>query len=153
MGPAMKTETSQSIENLEANTLYYFKVNMFTTRHGQNQNFVVSEDSEIVSATTAHGTPAWKAGQLYHVSDCVIYSNKTWKCTYAHTAQANWYPGAAGIWFWTVADWDGQWHSGVAYKVGDVVQYKGSNWQCTYAHTSQVDWYPGAPGLWFWKKI
>jgi hypothetical protein len=156
-----KELTSDTLDGLAANTLYYFKVHTFTDYSRQNGYpvglvllRVESDDSEIVSVTTPPAPRTlWKAGTKYKIGDGVIYKDQNWQCTYAHTAQANWYPGAAGIWFWTLADYDGLWHSGIPYKKGDVVQYLGKYWQCTYAHTAQANWYPGAPGIWFWRKI
>jgi chitodextrinase len=148
-----KTVPSISVTGLDNNTQYYFVVETFTNPHDFNFNRVRSSFSIEVSITTPREVLPWKAGLAYKIGDCVTYRGKTWRCTYAHTSQKNWYPGAPGIWFWTLADYDGQWHAGCWYKVGDVVQYLGKYWQCTFAHTSQSNWYPGAPGLWFWKKI
>ncbi len=94
----------------------------------------------------------WVGGASYDVGDLVNYDGSTWECTYAHTAQGNWYPGAPGLWFWDeqssgIEDW----RTGRYYAPGSMVTYGGNTWECTYAHTSQVDWYPGAPGLWFWQ--
>jgi hypothetical protein len=148
-----KSASSFLVIDLLLNTEYYFVVSTFTLPHGRNNNTVRSAYSDEVSITTPRAASAWKAGISYKVGDCVIYNGKTWRCTYAHTAQADWYPGAPGIWFWTLADYDGQWHAGISYKKGDVVQYLGKYWQCIFAHTAQSNWYPGAPGIWFWKKL
>jgi hypothetical protein len=148
-----KAASAFLVNSLAPGTQYFFVVSAFTNPHGANANTLLSSHSQEVSAVTLREVQNWKSGSAYKVGDYVKYSGKTWKCVYAHTAQANWYPGAPGLWFWTLADYDGQWHSGVAYKVGDLVTYNNQTWQCTFAHTSQANWYPGAPGIWFWKKI
>jgi hypothetical protein len=148
-----KTVTSYMVTGLDTDTKYYFVAKTFTDLHDANPNMVRSGNSSQVSVTTLNEAQLWKAGLSYKFNYCVVYDSKTWRCTFAHTAQADWYPGAPGIWYWALADYDGQWHSGIAYKVGEVVQYLGKYWQCIFAHTSQSDWYPGAPDFWFWKKI
>jgi chitodextrinase len=147
-----KSDSSFLVTGLPIDSTYYFVVQAFTNPHIHNDNLVQSMYSDEASCTVAGAQP-WKTGTSYKTGDFVIYSGKTWRCTYGHSSQTDWHPGAAGITFWVLTDANGQWQSGMAYKVGDVVQYKGVKWRCAYAHTSQVDWYPGAPGLWFWKKI
>ena len=95
----------------------------------------------------------WTTGINYNVDDVVLYEGAQWVNTYAHTSQADWYPGACGLWFWELLEIlpPENWTTNVWYVVGDIVQYNNETWKCTYAHTSQVDWYPGAPGLWFWE--
>ncbi len=43
---------------------------------------------------------SWEPGVTYAVDDVVTYNGATWACTYAHTSNAAWYPGAPGLWFW-----------------------------------------------------
>lgn len=95
----------------------------------------------------------WVTGVKYEVGDKVFYNGKTWKCKYAHTSQADWYPGAPGIWFWEEQTRSNEWVINKSYDIGDLVSYNGDLWECKFAHTSQVDWYPGAPGVWFWEKM
>ncbi len=97
--------------------------------------------------------PAWKLDTGYYTDDLVTYDGYTWECVYAHTSQADWYPGAPGLWFWEkLSSGIDEWRIGQYYAPGSVVTYAGSTWECTYDHTSQADWYPGAPGLWFWQE-
>ncbi len=53
------------------------------------------------SFSTSNGQgQSWAAGVFYPVGASVTYGGRNWKNTYAHTSQADWYPGAPGLWFW-----------------------------------------------------
>lgn len=100
----------------------------------------------------------WQSGVFYSVGEEITYQSQAYECQSSHMAQANWYPGAPGIWFWeeieggnsgNVGDWD----IGTSFSVGDEVIYEDEWYECVYAHASQESWYPGAPGIWFWEKI
>jgi len=57
--------------------------------------------AHTISATFAQsGAAAWATGVHYPLNALVTYGGKTWKNTFDHTSQADWYPGAPGIWFW-----------------------------------------------------
>ncbi len=44
--------------------------------------------------------PDWEINVYYNVGDLVTYNGKIWKCIAAHTSQAQWYPGASGVYLW-----------------------------------------------------
>jgi hypothetical protein len=77
------------------------------TVDGSNQGAITSYTfsnvtaGHTIAATFAtSGAAAWAVGVHYLNGALVSYGGKTWKNTYEHTSQADWYPGAPGIWFW-----------------------------------------------------
>jgi len=77
------------------------------TVDGSNQGAITSYTfsnvtaGHTIAATFAQsGVPAWAVGVHYSVNALVTYGGKSWKNTFEHTSQADWYPGAPGIWFW-----------------------------------------------------
>ena len=76
---------------------------------GTNQGAIASytfsnvTSNHTIAATFAKsGSAAWATGVHYPLNALVTYGGKTWKNTFDHTSQADWYPGAPGIWFWVV---------------------------------------------------
>jgi chitinase len=55
---------------------------------------------QLLPAQTPTPVPAWQVNTAYKIGDLVTYAGQTWKCVYAHTSNAAWYPGAPGLWFW-----------------------------------------------------
>lgn len=53
--------------------------------------------------------PLWSADSVsYAKGDLVIYNGTVYQCDYAHTSNAAWVPGTAGLWFWVARpDLDG----------------------------------------------
>jgi len=62
----------------------------------------VTAGHTITAAFAQSGTAAWAVGVHYPVNALVTYGGQTWKNTFEHTSQSDWYPGAPGIWFWVV---------------------------------------------------
>ena len=51
--------------------------------------------------------PDWELQTWYSAGDEVTYANEWYICTFNHTSQVDWYPGAPGLWFWQrIADSD-----------------------------------------------
>lgn len=68
---------------------------------GTSQIYVVDNISlRCLGLKKASAVKQWKTGILYDVGDVVEHKGRTWKNTYRHTSQVDWYPGAPGLWFW-----------------------------------------------------
>lgn len=61
----------------------------------------VLPDLDPVDENAAPAIPAWTYPVAYKLGDQVTYGGSTWKASQAHTSQAGWYPGAAGVYLWT----------------------------------------------------
>ena len=60
-----------------------------------------------IEGSTCLPVPDWELQKWYSAGDEVTYENEWYTCTYNHTSQVDWYPGAQGLWFWQkIADSD-----------------------------------------------
>jgi hypothetical protein len=50
----------------------------------------------------AEPSPDWQVGVAYKVGDHVMYGGQEWICAQAHTSISTWYPGAPGVYLWTL---------------------------------------------------
>ena len=75
----------------------------------------------------------------------------------AHTRQADWEPGAAGLAaMWSVWRPDAEgavWIPSEPVKVGDKRTYDGKLYECISAHTTQKDWTPVLTLDVLWKAV
>jgi len=83
----------------------------------------------------------WTTGTSYVKDDIVRNSGKTYVCTIAHTASANFVTDLSAIpTKWNqVSDgstWTGNWTINTYYNVNDIVKYGGIVYICNTAHTS-----------------
>lgn len=53
---------------------------------------------EVVPA----GSDDWRPGVAYAAGAEVSHAGKRWRCAVAHTSQADWAPGAPGVYLWAV---------------------------------------------------
>lgn len=96
--------------------------------------------------------PAWASGTAYTVGDRVQYNGTLYKCVQAHTALADWMPGATpALWVpVSVEEWPA-WKQPTgahdAYNIGDKVSYNGRRYTCT------IDGNTFAPGVYGWQEM
>jgi hypothetical protein len=79
----------------------------------------------------------WTTSTVYAKDDVINYGGKSYVCTSANTASANFYTDSANWTLWFDGyTWKGVWAVGTLYNIGDYVTYGGVIYICTAGHTS-----------------
>lgn len=129
-----QSSTEYSVGDIVINDNKIYKC---ITAHTSSSTFDDTKFTELSASESDKGLDMYDTGVSYSVNDVVIYDNKIYRCTTAHTSTSTfddtkWVEISAsesvkGLDFYT---------SGVSYEVNDIVVYDNKIYKCITAHTS-----------------
>ena len=112
------------------------KIYRCTTAHTSGSTFDSTEEAKWEELSpTINEISLWAAATDYEVGQLVIYNNKLFRCTTAHTSTSS-FISDINNWQEISSNDIDSWQSSTPYKVGDFVYKDGQIYRCTTAHTS-----------------
>lgn len=109
--------------------------------------------SDEIASTVPNLFPVWEPDTAYAIGDRRRYGETLYKCTIAHTSQADWTPDIA-VSLWARTDDPGEeWPAWIqptgasdAYNAGDKVSYRDKHW------ISNINANVWEPGIYGWDE-
>lgn len=112
------------------------KIYRCTTAHTSGSTFDSTEEAKWEELSpTINEISLWAAATDYEVGQLVIYANKLFRCTTAHTSTSN-FISDINNWQEISSNDIDNWQTSMPYKLGDFVYKDGQIYRCTTAHTS-----------------
>lgn len=112
------------------------KIYRCTTAHTSGSTFDSTEEAKWEELSpTINEISLWDAATDYEVGQLVIYDNKLFRCTTAHTSTSS-FISDINNWQEISSNDIDSWQSSMPYRVGDFVYKDGQIYRCTTAHTS-----------------
>lgn len=115
---------------------YDAKIYRCITAHTSGSTFDSTEEANWEELSpTINEISLWAASTDYKVGQLVIYNNKLFRCTTAHTSTSS-FDSDINNWQEISSNEIGSWQPSTTYKVGEFVYKDGQIYRCTTAHTS-----------------
>lgn len=112
------------------------KIYRCTTAHTSGSTFDSTEEAKWEELSpTINEISLWAAATDYEVGQLVIYNNKLFRCTTAHTSTSS-FDSDINNWQEISSNEIDSWQPSTTYKVGEFVYKDGQIYRCTTAHTS-----------------